>query len=200
MARPLDRLVEMTIVRRDVPFGESEKRSRRALYRIADPFFRLWFRVVAPHRGLLASSSRATRLELLRQSWSHVVAEAWEELCRHSVPRTDGLLGHDWGPCGRWWRRTEPEWDLVARSARGRSLLLGEAKWGAGWSDAQIRSAAGRLASRPAPPIPGLLGVESEIRALFVPDLKGRLDRQVEVEGQVVAIVTAADLLAVDER
>jgi hypothetical protein len=50
LTSPLDRLVEMGLVRREVPFGESEKKTRRALYKIDDPFFRLWFRVVAPHR------------------------------------------------------------------------------------------------------------------------------------------------------
>jgi len=42
MARPLDRLVEMGVVRREIPFREPEKRSRRSLYKIDDPFFRLW--------------------------------------------------------------------------------------------------------------------------------------------------------------
>ncbi|HSS79007.1 MAG TPA: ATP-binding protein, partial [Thermoanaerobaculia bacterium] len=55
MSRPLDRLLGMGLVRREVPFGEPEKASRRSLYKIDDPFFRLWFRVVAPHRGQLAS-------------------------------------------------------------------------------------------------------------------------------------------------
>ena len=32
MSRPLDRLVGMGLVRREVPFGESEKKSRRSLY------------------------------------------------------------------------------------------------------------------------------------------------------------------------
>ena len=41
MARPLDRLVGIGLVRREVPFGESERQSRRSLYRIDDPFFRL---------------------------------------------------------------------------------------------------------------------------------------------------------------
>ena len=56
MSRPLDRLVGMGLVRREVPFGESEKKSRRSLYKIGDPFFRLWFRVVAPNRATLATN------------------------------------------------------------------------------------------------------------------------------------------------
>ena len=51
MARPLDRLLGLGLVRRELPFGEDEKGSKRGLYKIADPFFRLWFRVVAPLSG-----------------------------------------------------------------------------------------------------------------------------------------------------
>ncbi len=61
MARPLERLVAMALVRREVPFGEFAKTSRRSLYKIDDPFIRLWFRVVAPHRGLLAAPARGGR-------------------------------------------------------------------------------------------------------------------------------------------
>ena len=59
MCRPLSRLVGMGLVRREVPFGESEKKSRRSLYKIDDPFTRLWFRVVAPNRATLAAGTPA---------------------------------------------------------------------------------------------------------------------------------------------
>ena len=114
MARPLERLVEMGLVRREVPFGEPERKSKRAIYRIADPFFRLWFRVVAPYRGLLAAGSRETRLELLDRFWKHLVGEAWEDLCRHRLARLGAVAGGPWAPAGRWWRGDRPEWDVVA--------------------------------------------------------------------------------------
>jgi hypothetical protein len=40
IARPLDRLVGMGLASREVPFGESEKKTRRSLYKISDPLFR----------------------------------------------------------------------------------------------------------------------------------------------------------------
>ena len=33
-----------------------------------------------------------------------------------------------WEPAQRYWRRNEPEYDVVARSVDGRRLLVGEAK------------------------------------------------------------------------
>jgi AAA+ ATPase superfamily predicted ATPase len=106
MARPLERLVAMDLVRREVPFGETEKKGRRSLYKIDDPFFRLWFRIVAPHRGLLAASPRPARLEVLRRLWSGLAAQAWEELGRWRLPflpaSTRLAEAGPWGPAARW--------------------------------------------------------------------------------------------------
>jgi AAA+ ATPase superfamily predicted ATPase len=158
VARPLDRLVHMGLVRREVPWGEAG--SRRALYRIADPFFRLWFRIVAPNRGPLATMNSRSRRALLARHWPHLVAAAWEELCRDSLPR----LG-SWEPGGRWWRGNEPEWDVVASSMDRRRIALGEVKLRASARDLDD------LLSRPPPPDARGRRIE---RLLFVRD-RGQL-------------------------
>lgn len=45
--------------------------------------------------------------------------------------RSDTALGKlgPWEPAQRHWRGNDPELDIVARSADGRRLLVGEAKW-----------------------------------------------------------------------
>ena len=45
-------LCEMRFLRREIPFGSPPRSGKRSLYRIEDPFLRLWFRVVAPHRAV----------------------------------------------------------------------------------------------------------------------------------------------------
>jgi uncharacterized protein len=160
LSRPLDRLVQMGLARREVPFGD--KRSKRALYQISDPFFRLWFRVIAPNRGPLATMSPASRRALLAKHWPALEAQAWEELCRDAVPR----LG-DWSPASRWWRGNEPEWDVVAESLDRRTLLVGEVKLQASQRDLD------RLLARPLPPFAGTRPVT---RALFVARTRGRLN------------------------
>lgn len=40
LARPLDRLMELGLVRREVPAGEPPRQTKRSLYRLAEPFFR----------------------------------------------------------------------------------------------------------------------------------------------------------------
>ncbi len=195
MSRPLERLIGMGLVRREVPFGESEKRSRRSLYRIDAPFFRWWFRVVAPHRAMLASGNPRTRLELLERLWPSLVAAAWEELCRARVSRlVSGALAASgpWGPARRWWKGASPEWDVVAESTDRKRLLLGEAKWSARpFAARAIETELRALEQKPLPDLPAKYRRHELVRALFVSEATGR--RRKRDEGCVV--VTARELL-----
>jgi AAA+ ATPase superfamily predicted ATPase len=159
VARPLDRLVGMGLVTREVPFEEPG--SKRALYRIADPFFRMWFRVVAPNRGPLATMTAASRRALLARHWPGLLGQSWEELCRDSVPR----LGA-WSTAARWWRGNEPEWDVVAESIDRSRLLVGEVKLRATQRDVES------LLRRP---VPGFAGQRTVVRALFAATTRGPL-------------------------
>jgi AAA+ ATPase superfamily predicted ATPase len=199
MSRPLDRLLGMGLIRREVPFGEPEKASRRSLYKIDDPFFRLWFRVVAPHRGQLASGTRKARAQLLTRFWEGLLAQAWEDLCRQRLPRLSesSLLGSEgpWGPASRWWRGTEPEWDILSESLDGGRLLLGEAKWSAKpFSRKALERAKNELVSKPAPSLPAQSSKRTSVRVLFVPELEGGQDF-VKLDGGDTWVVTVADLL-----
>ncbi|MEZ4652070.1 MAG: ATP-binding protein [Candidatus Eisenbacteria bacterium] len=170
MARPLGRLVEMQLIRREVPFGDSELRNKRSLYRIDDPFFRLWFRVVAPNRARLAVSSRDMRRALLARHWDGLVSMAWEELCRMSLPHLDsrarlGKAGR-WSVGLRWWKgRNDPEWDVVAETADRDHLLLGEVKWRLQALQQVPHRSVGRRAGLESP-APHHRGVPSQTRTL----------------------------------
>ncbi len=195
MSRPLGRLVDMGIARREIPFGVSEKKCRRSLYKIDDPFFRMWFRVVAAHRAQLASSTKATRMKLLHKYWDRLVADAWEDICRSKVPALPsrsplGKLG-SWGPASRWWKGNLPEWDVVAEAIEGKALLLGEVKWGTRPMGRQaLEHLAGSVASKPAPSLGSRYAGHSSVRVLFVPEVRETKERYVKD----VLVVTYADL------
>ncbi len=198
MSRPLERLLGIGLVRREVPFGELEKTSRRSLYKIDDPFFRLWFRVVAPHRGPLTSGSRQARLRLLARFWDDLAAQAWEELCRQQIPRlAESTSGrHDsWGPAARWWEGTAPEWDLVSESPEDGGLLLGEAKWSAKpFSARALQRARSELAAKPAPHLPVRYAGRSPVRILFVPQVESGVEHLGKNDGGPL-VMTADELL-----
>jgi len=196
LSRPLDRLVGLGLVRREVSFGESPKKSRRAVYKIDDPFVRLWFRVVAPNRGALAAASRAARLRLLDKAWSGLLGAGWEELCRNRVsklnPATPLAKLGPWGPASRWWRGGAPEWDVVSESLEGGRVLLGEARWAsAPWTRRQLERGAERLSKRDEPELPAKFDKSQKVRVLFIPEVEGGRTHRF---GDVV-VVTCSQLL-----
>ncbi len=195
MARPLGRLIDMRLLRREVPFGEPEAGGRRSLYRIDDPFFRLWFRVVAPERARLSVGGPADRRRILGRHWNGLVAQAFEDLCRRCVPRCapESPIGRagPWGPASRWWRGTGPEWDLVSESLDGKRLLLGEVKWrGRPFAERDLARAARDLGAKPPPELPARYSRHEPVRILLVPELA----RGVRSVGNVT-VATVADLL-----
>jgi AAA+ ATPase superfamily predicted ATPase len=170
----LSRLIELEMVEREIPFGESEKSSKRSLYIISDPFLRFWFRIVAPNRSALSLGTTSLRLGILRKGFPALLGAAWEQLCRMAMPRLplrdSGSQpdGGYWIGARRYWRGDGPEWDIVARSADGESLFLGECKWTDGpCSEADIQRWERELLGRGVPPVPEAAGKVS--RALFVP-------------------------------
>lgn len=194
LSRPIGRLVEMGLVRREIPFGEPERKSKKSLYRIDDPFFRLWFRVVAGNRGALASTPRRSRLALLDKHYSHLVAAAWEDLCRTRLPslRASTRAGRrgPWTAPSRWWSGSAPEWDIVSESADGSGILLGEAKWTHRPLDtAALARARHEIEHRPPPQIGAKFSDRRFVRVLFVPAVRGAVP-----PGDVL-VVTAQELL-----
>lgn len=131
LSRPLSRLVELGLVRREVPFGISSRDSKRSHYAIADPFLRLWFGFVSPNRSV----AEARQLRLLDSRLTRFLPRhlggVWEDLARRAVSRMR-IAGEEWGVGGRWWGPGTDgaplEIDVVAESHDGSTLLVGEAK------------------------------------------------------------------------
>ncbi|MCY4343869.1 MAG: ATP-binding protein [Gammaproteobacteria bacterium] len=162
LSGPLATLVAMDLVRRETPFGSHPRSGKRSLYRMADPFMRQWFRVVAPHRALLAVAPRETRIAHWARHRAALEALAWEELCRLCVPflhRCDLPLAKlgPWQGAQRHWQGNNPEFDVVARSVGGQRLLVGEAKW-----------PANPFTASHAPPHPGVQALPGATKAEIV--------------------------------
>jgi len=191
LGRSMTRLVELGLVMRETPFGEPERSTKRALYRLADPFLRLWFSLVAPKRAMLAQVDRKARLALFDERAPHLDAASWEELCRVAVPRLAEALGHSFGPAQRFWEGSVGEWDVVAASERKGVHLLAEVKWSAQPATAGLLNAAcGELLARGVPPF-----VKGDVvRAVFVPVLPPKRPKSLPRD---LVLIDAATLLAV---
>jgi len=116
-------------VLREVPATErAPEKSKRGLYRIADPFVRFWFRHVRRSWGRLeAGQVDAVLLEVVADL-DTLAASTYEALCRELV-MSRGLGGRAWSRVGRWWDRGG-EIDVLAFADDG-AVLAGEAKWSA---------------------------------------------------------------------
>jgi AAA+ ATPase superfamily predicted ATPase len=132
LSRPVQRLMELELVRREQPFGTSARDSKRTYYQIADPFLRFWFRYVEPNRSRLEAGQESTVLAEVRRNLPEHLGGIWEDLARESVARLD-CFGRTWKPASRWWGSGEDrrpmEIDVVAESSDGQYLLLGEVEW-----------------------------------------------------------------------
>lgn len=191
LARSMTRLVELGLVVRETPFGEPERSTKRALYRLADPFLRLWFSLVAPKRAMLAQVDRKARLALFDERAPHLDAMSWEELCRAAIPRLGDVLGHAFGQARRYWGGSGPEWDIVAEARNPRVHLLGEVKWSPRAATAKLLDTAHtQLLERGVPPF----ATGEVVRALFVPVLPRQRSKSLPRD---VRIVDAAALLKV---
>lgn len=132
LARPLARLLDLGLVAREVPWGESARDGKRSLYRVADPFLRTWFRFVEPNRSRLERGDFDFVHRSVAARWPQHLGEAWEELVRAtlSVLTIDGAK---WASGDRWWGRgidgAPVELDVVAPSASdSKRVLAGEVK------------------------------------------------------------------------
>lgn len=196
LQRPLRWLEEMGLVARDVPVTErAPLRSKRAVYRVTDPYLVFWHRHVAPllQTGTIGLVEPARLLDeiVLPRIGEHLGA-VFEEVSREFVRRSSRLPLRP-VRVGRWWdARSTAELDVVAYDAEGR-LFAGECKWGSVDSRdlAALRSRAD-LAARE------LGGVREVSLALFTGRTDPELDPTVlsAVEAGEVLLFTLDDLAA----
>lgn len=133
LSRAMQWLIEMRLIERVVPITEANpRRSKRALYRITDPYIAFWHRFVSPmiSAGMIGlASGEDLWAERVEPRMDDYMGGVFEGVCRAFVRRGQGL---PFRPIrvGEWWSASsQDEIDLVAFGSRG-ELLIGECKWG----------------------------------------------------------------------
>ncbi|GMU53222.1 MAG: ATPase AAA [Candidatus Xenobia bacterium] len=129
----LGTLRELGLIRREVPFLEPiPEKSKRGVYRVADPFIAFWCRFILPYQSLIqAGQGELAWRELISPFLDTHLGQVFEEVCRLFVQ-------HRWAELGSAVPlRVGSQWsgdhdlDVVAELADGekRELLVGECKW-----------------------------------------------------------------------
>jgi uncharacterized protein len=131
LSGPLAFLTELKYVRREIPFGEPLRSTKRSLYKIDDPFLGFWFTFIGPEKSRIDLGLTDQVLYEIKKKMPFYTAAVWEELCRQSVPFI--FKENKFKPASRWWGKekdgTALELDIVAESFDKKVLLIGEAKW-----------------------------------------------------------------------
>ena len=147
----LKNLIELGIIEREfsVFSGDKEKAtSTRGLYRVADCFFRFWFRFVAANlTDLETGDAEGVYEHAVRHRLDDFAAHAFERVCLEFVRKKnrDGELGFRAEKIGRWWGKVsrsvisedgktkqtsvETEIDIIAADPRSKNYILCECKF-----------------------------------------------------------------------
>lgn len=132
LSGPLDKLITLGYIQREIPFGESPRNSKKGMYKISDPFMDFYFRFVVPNRSLIELGRTDAVMEELEQRFNGYVSSHWENLCRKAISG-QVFMAQRYGVASRWWgnvsRDDQMEIDVVAESSDGTCLLVGECKW-----------------------------------------------------------------------
>jgi len=135
LSASLDRLIQMNYLRREIPFGESPRKSKKSLYRINDPMMDFYYTFIIPNLSSIGRGRRSAVMAEIEAGFGEYVARHWEHLCREAVSGNT-LYGYRWGEASRWWGGVKlpggpvsMEFDVMAESADGKALLVGECKW-----------------------------------------------------------------------
>ncbi len=137
ISEPLGKLRDLGYVTREIPFGESPKKSKKGLYHINDPLLRFHFQFIVPYRSVLELGRADTVMQVVLTQLPQFIGQCWELLCREYVSGNiiDGVA---YNVASRWWGKIFPEdekegkmveLDVVAESIDRKHILIGECKW-----------------------------------------------------------------------
>ena len=132
LSRLLGFLIDLGYIRREMPFGESVRSTKKSLYKIDDPFLNFYFTFLVPNKSRLEFGLVDQVWNDIRGQYDQYLSSLWEELCRRVIPFML-FEGKRFNPAARWWGSgmdgKPMELDLVAESNDKSTILLGEIKW-----------------------------------------------------------------------
>jgi len=130
----LARLQALRFVERRLPATltpAQQRRSKRGRYHLSDPYFRFYFRFLAPHQDRLPFDPQPVLSQLDQELRAFVGQTAFEELAQLWTYNQGkgGVLPFSPERIGSHWSH-RVQVDVVAINGQSHEILLGECKWG----------------------------------------------------------------------
>ncbi|MEM1126783.1 MAG: ATP-binding protein [Bacteroidota bacterium] len=203
LLRPLQWLDGMGLLERTVPITERDPaRSKRAVYRLTDPYVLLWHRLIAPlvRTGSIGLTPPAVLWdEVLAPRLDDHMGDVFEAACRLLMRQTArhgqaSVLPFTPLRVGAWWTDdASAQVDVVVQGTGGH-LLVGECKWGPVTARHlhRLRQQAERVAQALRHPSPPTLALFTGLNAADV-----ALDAPLReaIEANELRVFTADDLV-----
>lgn len=129
LVRKLDRLRDLGYIEPRFPLAANGHEDRSS-YQIADPYFRFWFRYLAPNASRLERGRVPEVLVEILADLDNTMGWAFEQCCRRWVGAyaREGALGAP-REVGSWWSRDGTTEIDVVGVRRHRHVLIGSCKW-----------------------------------------------------------------------
>ena len=127
LTRYLALLRDLSIIGREVPVCEKNPiKSKKGVYKVTDPFLRLWFGCIYPYESLFEFGNIDEGIKKIQPQLDRHVAGAYEELCRLYAGQR--MARFKCVRIGRQWGR-HYELDVAGVDTTNRLRLAGECKW-----------------------------------------------------------------------
>lgn len=135
-------LQELHLVERRLPatvHSSVRAKSRSGRYHLSDPYFRFYFRFLAPHLDNPPVKPDQVLITVRADLRSFIGATAFEDLARQWISKQaeTGILDFQPQAIGSYWDR-KVQVDVVALNWQTHDILLGECKWGVDRVDRQV--------------------------------------------------------------
>jgi len=128
LGKPLKTLMDMGLIRRDVPVTEDPERSRNALYVFDDNYSSFWFEFVGPFRSSLEMGETDGAVAYWKEHfYEHHAAFVFEEVCRKSVYGMSADIDFIPRKVGRYWEG-DCEIDVMALDFDSKRAFVAECK------------------------------------------------------------------------
>ncbi len=126
----VSKLIELNIVRRDIPVTLSKEKSTRVgNYVLKDYFFRFWFRYIYPNSSLIEIGKPDIVLDIIKRDFNNYLDTIFEDISGELLQNLslNGKLPlfTKWG---KWWRM-DHEIDLVATNEATGDILFCDCTW-----------------------------------------------------------------------
>ncbi len=128
----LKNLMELGIVKKEMPYGEKTK--RKTIYSVEDNMFRFWYRFVPSNTSIISRGAIDLAYQRIAPEISSYMGGIFEEVCKQYLWMLliEGDCPVGFGDIGRWWgtnpaTRSQEEIDIMGSDKD--SAFFAECKW-----------------------------------------------------------------------